>query len=288
MPETQPQCLWNVAAELGEGPVWVTRERSLYFVDILGCAIHRWQESGEQRSWSTPAEPGFILPRRAGGFLCGMRGGLHHFDPASGAFSILTPIEQDKPQHRINDGFADTTGRVWFGTMNHDCQTVGGALYSREIDGSLRVHDKDYVVTNGPVVSADGRTLYHTDSDRRIVYAFDLSSDGALANKRPFIEFPAGVYPDGMAVDEAGVVWVALFNGWRVESYSAQGEKLGEIRLPCANVTKPSFGGDDLRTLYITTARTGLPPKDYANQREAGGLFAIRVKTPGLPASDAY
>jgi len=146
-----------VAAELGEGPVWVVREKAVYFVDITGRAIHRWQQNGYCQSWTAPAEPGFIVPRRGGGLICGLRGGIYHFDPAKGAFTLLIPVEKDMPSHRINDGFADASGRVWFGTMNTDTQTVGGALYSLGHDMLPRVHDTGYIVTNGPAISPDGR-----------------------------------------------------------------------------------------------------------------------------------
>lgn len=279
----KPRCVWDLAAELGEGPVWVERERALYFVDILGRAIHCWRQDGSHRSWIAPAEPGFIVPRRRGGFICGLRGGLYDFDPEASTFKLLVPVEPNKPRHRINDGFVDRSGRVWFGTMHDDTQTVGGALYRVDDEKALlHTHDTEYVVTNGPVTSPDGRTLYHTDSALRTVYAFDLSEKGALSSKRAFTRFPEGVYPDGMAVDEDGNVWIALFNGWRLEQYSPQAVKLNEISFPCAHITKPVFGGDELRTLYVTTAWTTLTPESRMTQPEAGGLFAVDVAVAGL------
>lgn len=276
------QCIWAVAAELGEGPVWVEREKALYFVDILGRAIHRRQANGQCRSWTAPVEPGFIFPCPGGRFVCGLRGGLYHFDQTNGAFTLIMPIEQNKPRHRLNDGYVDATGRLWFGTMHEDCTTVGGALYNWGEKQPPRIHDTGYIVTNGPAISPDGRLLYHTDSITRVVYAFDLSISGTLSNKRPFVQFPEGLYPDGMAVDQAGNLWIALFNGWRVELYSPEGKRLDEISVPCANVTKPAFGGEDLCTLYITTAWTGLTPEVRAQQPLAGALFAATVQTPGL------
>ena len=281
------QCIWPVATELGEGPVWVEREQALYFVDIMGHAIHRWRVGGETRSWPAPAEPGFIVPNRDGGFICGLRGGLHRFDAGTGAFALMTPVEQDRPRHRLNDGFVDATGRLWFGTMNDDCRTVGGALYSLEKDWTPRVHDAGYIVTNGPVTSPDGSRLYHTDSAAHAVYVFDLAANGRLTNKRLFARFPEDIYPDGMAVDQAGHLWIALFNGWRVERYTPQGDKAGEVRLPCANVTKPAFGGPAMRTLYVTTAWTSLTPQARANQPLAGGVFSVVVATPGLTPAEA-
>ena len=281
--DSLPRCVWETGAELGEGPVWVARERALYFVDIVGRAIHRWQD-GVHQSWSTPADPGFIFPCAGGGFICGLRGGLYRFEAATGIFDLLLPVEADKPRHRINDGFVDTAGRLWFGTMHEDTQTPGGALY--RVDGlRLQVQDQGYTVTNGPVMSPDGATLYHTDSARRTVYAFEHAA-GGIGNKRPFITFPADVNPDGMAVDAAGHLWIALFNGWRIERYSAEGKKVGEIFFPCAHVTKPVFGDADLRTVYVTSAKIGLSADERLHQPKAGALFAARVSVPGLPSVD--
>ena len=279
----EPRCLWSVSAELGEGPIWVAREASLYFVDITGRAIHRWCENGPCQSWTAPAEPGFIAARDQGGFICGLRGGLYDFDPATGAFTLEVAVEQERTRHRINDGFVDAAGRLWFGTMHEDARTVGGALYSLEENNRLRVHDTGYIITNGPAVSPDGRRLYHTDSAARSVYVFDLSNDGVLTRKRLFMRFPPGVSPDGMAVDAVGNLWIALFNGWRIETFSPEGTKVAELRFPCAQITKLAFGGADLKTAFVTTARYRLTSRELEAQPMSGGLFSFAVDIPGLP-----
>jgi D-xylonolactonase len=279
--ESRPRCLWEVQAELGEGPAWVPRERALYFVDILGRRIHRWSEDGARHSWNAPAEPGFVFPSTEGGFICGLRGGLHRFDPIAGEFEQLIEVERDKPSHRLNDGFVDQAGRLWFGTMHEDAHTPGGALYSLEQDATLRLHDSSYVVTNGPAVSPDGCTLYHSDSGRRTIYAFTHEA-GVLSNRRTFVTLPEGSFPDGMAVDSVGQLWIAVFNGWRIERYAPDGRKVGDIPFPCAHVTKLVFGGSDLRTLFVTTACAGLTADQRLQQPLAGGLFALRSPVPGL------
>lgn len=277
------QCLWPVGAELGEGPVWDQAERAVYFVDIKGRMIHRLHPAtGARTSWPTPSQAGFLAPARGGGYICGLEDGLYRFDPNSGAFIRAAPVEADRPGNRINDGFVDPAGRLWFGTMDNAEREPTGALYCWTGQSEPQPRDTGYVITNGPAVSPDGAVLYHTDTLARTIYAFDLAPDGMLSRKRVFAVTENG-HPDGMAVDAAGCVWVALFGGWRIDRYSSAGEVIGTVALPCANITKLAFGGDDLRSVYVTTAWLHLAPEDRARQPLAGGLFGFRVDTPGLP-----
>jgi sugar lactone lactonase YvrE len=191
-------------------------------------------------------------------------------------------VEADQPGNRFNDGHVGADGALWFGSMDDAENRPSGALY--RFDGAAVARmDEGYIITNGPAVSPDGRTLYHTDTLDKRIHAFDLALDGGLSNKRLFVELRDGGYPDGMAVDAAGHLWVATFGGWRIDRFDAAGRKVGEVRFPCANVTKLAFGGDDLCTVYATTARKGLSAEELAAQPLAGGLFTFRVETPGLP-----
>ncbi|BAK84970.1 SMP-30/gluconolactonase/LRE family protein [Komagataeibacter medellinensis] len=281
----QPHCVWDARAELGEGPVWSVREQALYFVDIVGQAIHRFHpESGQHASWSAPQRPGFVVPVSDGTLICGLKDGLYGFDPASGRFDCMVAVERELPGNRINDGCVDSKGRLWFGTMDDGEATPSGALYSvtrgkgRTLD-VLR-HDEGYVVTNGPAVSPDGTKLYHNHSPAGIIYVFDLAPDGALSNRRVFARVTDG-YPDGVVVDSAGTLWVGAWNGGRVMRFAPDGTELPPIALPAVNVTKVAFGGPDLRTLYVTTARKNTPPDVLARYPQAGGLFSLRVDVPG-------
>jgi sugar lactone lactonase YvrE len=284
MPQpAEVECVWPLGAELGEGPVWSAAENAVYFVDIKAPAIHRLEpEAGRRTTWPAPAQVGFLVPARGGGFVCGLQGGLHRFDPADGSFTALCPVEADRPGNRINDGFVDPAGRLWFGSMDDAEAAVAGTLYRWRGQGAPEAVDAGYAITNGPAVSPDGKTLYHTDSRAKTVYAFDLAADGALSGKRVFAR-TADAHPDGMAVDAEGCVWVALFGGWRIERYSPDGAVIGSVRFPCANITKLAFAGADLRTVYATTAKLHLTLEARARQPLAGGLFRFTVDTPGLP-----
>jgi D-xylonolactonase len=281
-------CVWDISTELGEGPVWSAAERAVWFVDIKGRRIHRYDTArGEGRSWEAPANPGFLAPVAGGGWLAGLKTGLHRFDPASGGFSLFAAVEPHLPHNRLNDGYVDGRGRLWFGSMDDQEGEPTGALYRLGPRCGPVAVDWNYIITNGPAVSPDGRTLYHTDTLARRIYAFDLDEDGAVSNRRQFAEIEDGAgYPDGPAVDAEGCVWTGLFGGWGLRRYSPSGELLAFVRFPVANVTKPAFGGDELKTIYATTAWKGLSPAERAEQPLAGGLFRLAVDVPGLPQSE--
>jgi D-xylonolactonase len=281
---TDVECVWPVGAILGEGPVWSAAEQAVWFVDIKAPAIHRFHPAtGEQRSWPAPARVGFALPTRDGWLIAGLKTGLHRFNPETGNFALLHVVEPHAPNNRLNDGFVDSQGFLWFGSMDDTEEEPSGALYQLNETGCVR-RDPGYVVTNGPAESPDGRVLYHTDTLAGIIYAFDRARTGTLTNKRVFARLPAGGgYPDGPAVDAEGALWTGVFGGWGMQRYSPEGKLLQTLRLPCANVTKAAFAGDDLRTLYITTAHVTLNPEQRKQQPQAGGLFRVRVDVPGLP-----
>jgi xylono-1,5-lactonase len=279
-----PVCVWEAGAQLGEGPVWVARERSVYFVDIKQRLLHRYNvETGARQSWSAPAQPGFVLPHGDGSMLVGLQGGLHRFTPEDGRFVLAVPVETERPGNRLNDGYVDAQGRLWFGSMDDAETEETGTLYRADADGLVRAQGHGYVITNGPAMSPDGRTLYHVDTLRRAIYAFDVAADGELERRRLFAAHAEPGYPDGLAVDSQGYVWSASFGGGRIERYAPDGTSAGRVVFPCSNVTKLAFGGDDLRTVYATTARKGLDAETLAREPLAGALFSFRAPVAGQP-----
>ncbi|QBI05193.1 SMP-30/gluconolactonase/LRE family protein [Pseudoduganella albidiflava] len=258
----------------------------LYFVDIKQHKLHRCDAHGGQRqTWDMPGETGFALPAESGGFVCGLAGKLVHFDPATGTFAPITEFEADRPGNRLNDGHVAHDGALWFGSMDNAETAASGALY--RYDGALRSgltkHDDGIIITNGPAFSPDRKTFYHTDTFGKTVYAFDVTAEGTLANKRVFATIAEPGWPDGSAVDAAGNVWVAVFRGARVLRYSPAGELLETIAFPVPNITKIAFGGPDLKTAFATTATKGLTAEERAAAPLAGGVFAFPVDVPGLP-----
>jgi len=276
-------CVWPLGATLGEGPLWWGE--ALWFTDIKRQKIHRFDPAtGEKKSWDAPSPLGFLAPCQNGHFIAGAKTGLLDFDPATGCFTRITEVEPERPGNRLNDGAVDPCGRLWFGSMDDGEEAPTGTLY-RFYRGSLAPMDSGYVITNGPAFSPRGDVLYHTDTLARRIHAFDLASDGALTNKRLFVEIEDGAgYPDGPTVDSEGCLWTGLFGGWAVRRYAPDGRLLHTIRFPVANITKIAFGGADLMTAYATTAAKGLDVAEQKEQPLAGGLFCFEAPVPGLPA----
>ncbi len=288
MNATEPAVVWDVGAQLGEGPVWVARERALWFTDIKKQQVHRFAPaSGAKASWHAPEQVGFVLPARSGGFVAGLQSGLHRFDPESGAFSLIAAVDADIPENRLNDGVVDPAGRLWFGTMHNGEAAPTGCFYRFEQGRVVSSGIEGITITNGPALSPDGRILYVVDTLARTIDACHVAEDGSVGPPRPFVRIdPADGTPDGPSVDAEGCLWVGLYNGWEARRYSPAGELIGRVRFPVSNITKLAFGGDDLKTVYATTARHLLSAEAIERQPQAGHLFAFRAQVPGLPGHE--
>ena len=188
-------------------------------------------------------------------------------------------------ENRFNDGKVDVNGRYWAGSMDDGEKLETGSLYRLDGDLSLHKMDENYAITNGPAFSVDGRTLYHTDTAKRTIFAFDFSEDGAISNKRVFVQLEAEAegYPDGMTVDADSCIWLAHFAGSRITRYSPEGKVLQVIPMPVPNITSCTFAGADLDTMYITTARHLLKEEDVRKYPLSGSLFSCKPGVTGLP-----
>ena len=289
-PLDAPSCVWAAGAELGEGTVWSARESSLYWVDILGHCLHRLRPGdGQRRSWHFDEEITAVAERANGqGLLITLRRGFALFDPAHPGQPPRYLHQPDEPAgNRFNDGKCDAQGRFWGGSMDFDCRAPSGTLYRFDPDGTCSAHAHGITVSNGPTWSADGATMYFSDTAIGCTYAYDFDAvAGQLSNRREWLRLSGrqGV-PDGMTTDAAGRVWICHWGGHCVSCHDpASARELCRIELPVANVTDCAFGGPDLSTLYISTAWSGLSDAQRAAQPLAGALFAVPLDVAGLPA----
>lgn len=280
---------------LGESPLWHPREQVLYYCDIPGRRLNRFDPAtGDLSHWSFDTEVASCAPMLDGGLLLAARDGLWRFDPATGARTELAPPPYDPHTERFNDGKCDPQGRFWVGTIYEPRDPALAALY-RFHRGSLTKRADGITVSNGLAWSPDGRTMYWSDTKAHAIYAFDFDlTGGTLSGRRLFCQFPLkqpgqpldgyGGRPDGAAVDACGNYWVAMFEGQRLLCLSPAGVVVQEVRLPVQCPTMPCFGGADLKTLYVTTAREKRPIEELAAQPLAGCVLSMRVDVPGLPA----
>ncbi|MDL2338456.1 MAG: SMP-30/gluconolactonase/LRE family protein [Pseudomonadota bacterium] len=281
---------------LGESPVWHPREQVLYYCDIPGRRLNRFDaNTGSLSHWSFDTEVASCAPMLDGGLLLAARDGLWRFDPATGARTELAAPPYDLRTERFNDGKCDPQGRFWVGTLYEPRDAALAGLYQFH-RGDLTKRADGITVSNGLAWSPNGRTMYWSDTKAHAIYAFDYDgASGTLSGRRLFFQFPIkrtgqsleeyGGRPDGAAVDVDGNYWVAMFEGQRVLCLSPSGVVLREVRLPVRCPTMPCFGGADLKTLYITTARHGRPDAELADQPWAGCVLSLRLSVPGLPVN---
>jgi D-xylonolactonase len=277
------ECIADVKAVLGEGPIWVGREQALYWVDIPEQRLFRWSEAEALRIRELGSHLCSLAPRQQGGFVGAGYDGFVAIDMETSRTHCLGNPEPDLDTNRFNDGKVDREGRFWAGTMDRFEREASGSLYRLDSDLAWTRVDTGYRVTNGPAFSLDGRTMYHTDSALQRIYAFDLAADGSAGNRRVFAEFGKGEgYPDGMTVDAEDCLWVAIWDGWCVRRLSPAGERLLELPVPVQRPTSCMFGGAGFDRLFITSASRGLTPEQRAMQPSAGGLFMTAPGVNGL------
>ncbi|MES2955222.1 MAG: SMP-30/gluconolactonase/LRE family protein [Pseudomonadota bacterium] len=297
---------WQVVSrtpcEVGESPFWHPHEQLLYWVDIPGKTIHRCNVfMGSVESWVMAAphdlEPGCIAPAAGGGLVIALRDGIYRARSWSGALEQLAAAGHDSTTTRFNDGKCDPLGRFWVSTIYEPRDARQAALFCLQ-GGALARMAGDATVGNGLAWSPDGRTLYWSDTTAHVIRAWDWDAAGnVLSGPRVFMQFefkPAawlpgspgyGGRPDGAAVDSQGNYWVAMFEGGRVLKLSPAGELLGEIATPMVCPTMVCFGGDDLQTLYLTSARHGRPDAELRAMPLSGAVLSLRVDVAGLPVN---
>ena len=285
----EAKSLINSQNQLGEGPTWSVEEQALYWVDIYGKRIERFDPlSGQRQTFRLPCQIGAAVLREKGGFVLATDQGFAFWEGSSETVQWQSNPEQGKAHFRFNDGKVDPGGRFWAGTMYDGPQLSPrptGSLYRLDPDGSMPVMETNVLISNGLGWSPDHRTMYYTDSLRRTIYTYEYNlPTGEIANRKVFIDTgDEPGEPDGLTVDSQGFIWSARWNGWKVSRYDPDGRLEQEFKVPTACPSSVMFGGSDLKDLYITSAWKELSAEERNFQPLAGNLFKIRVDIPGLP-----
>ena len=283
---------------LGESPFWHPTEQQLYWVDIPGQQLHRCNVfMGSVESWAMPSEPGCIAPAASGGLVIALRDGIYRAHQWGGTLQPLAAAQHDTTTTRFNDGKADPTGRFWAGTMFEPRTAASAQLFSFD-RGALQVKASNATIANGLAWSPDTKTIYWADTPTHTVRAWDWNQHtNTMSGERVFKQWPGkpagwqfgtagyGGRPDGAAVDVEGNYYVAMFEGARLCKLSPSGQELASIDLPALCPTMPCFGGDDLKTLYVTTASYQRSAAELQAFPQSGCVFSARVDVPGLPVN---
>lgn len=271
---------------LGECVLWDERIQTLFWVDILGRRIWRKALDGAAVPLPTRARPACMaLTARPDELLVGFEWGLATFDLSTGELTEHCQVEADKPFTRLNDGRCDRHGNFLFGTHDEVEVRPRGAWYRFSAQGVLQALDlPPTAIPNSLCFSLDGRTLYFSDGVMRAIQCCDYDpATGRVENLRLFAPVPEG-YPDGSTVDAQGYIWNAQWGSARVLRYRPDGQIDREIPVPLTQPSCVAFGGAALDTLFITSARVGLPVAELSDASVAGHLLAVRLEdVKGIP-----
>ena len=299
---------WRVAVaqpdRLGESPFWHPAERLLYWVDIPAMQLRRCDTAGGAggavERWQMPSEPGCIAPAAGGGLAIALRDGIYRAHAWGGPLALIAKGPHDPRTTRFNDGKADPLGRLWAGTLYEPRDAQRAALYCidcRPGHGRAILEEKasGAITANGVAWSPDRKTMYWTDTPSHAIQAWDWDADSnTMTRHRIFKQFPGkpagwrpgdagyGGRPDGASIDAQGNYWCAMYEGGRVLQLSPQGDVLRDIAVPAMCPTMPCFGGEDLKTLFVTTARDERPAKELELFPDSGCVFSMQVAVAGL------
>ena len=281
--------LYDARCLLAEGPHWHAERNSFSWVDIEGKKLFEYNfNSKEIKEHSIPYRVSTIVQNDANNLILGLQGGIGSFNLETEILTWLLDLEKEYPNRRCNDGKCDPAGRLWVGIMDEACTADEGSLYCIETD--FTKHKKvDYLsIPNGIVWSLDKKRMYHIDSPTYTVksYLYD-NTTGHILFEKIAITIPQDLgSPDGMCIDEEGMVWIAHWGGFGVYRWNPEtGELLSKIEIPVPLASSCAFAGKNLDSLVITTASTELSEEQKEQYHLSGSIF---IANPGVKGIAPY
>ncbi|KMK75801.1 SMP-30/gluconolactonase/LRE family protein [Alkalihalobacillus pseudalcaliphilus] len=280
----------DAKASLGEGPHWDEEMQMLFWIDINLKKVHTYYPQIDgAHAIQLEQLIGAIVPKNEKEAIVALEKGFHLLNLQTGDCRYVHDPESERLENRFNDGKCDAKGRFWAGTMRKDAAgKEAGSLYCLETTGQVEKKVSQVGLSNGIAWSLDNQKMYHIDTAQKQVQAFDFELEtGELKNPEVIITFEQEQgAPDGMTIDEEGMLWIAHWGGAKVSRWNPHaGEKLQEVAIPALQVTSCTFGGSELNELYVTTARTGMNEKQLEQYPLAGGLFKVKLDVKGMPAN---
>jgi sugar lactone lactonase YvrE len=279
------QRIGDLKNKLGEGPVWDSKEKLLYWVDSLAGVVHCYSPSQDTYlSWPVHQMIGSLALRDSGGAIVCLQDGFYGLDFDTGGLEPVQLLEEDEPRTRFNDGKVDRSGNFLAGSMGIKIRDIPlSALYRLNKDLSCDLLEPDVIVSNGPCFDPQGKVLYFNDGRRRIL-AYDYDAESVeLANKRVLVDTAAmNTGTDGATVDQDGNIWVALIGSAAIGCFSPNGKLIRQVDMPVKLPSSVMFGGDELDILYVTSISDS--GNRTSHEEGAGGLYQVTgLGVIGLP-----
>ena len=271
---------------LGESPLWHARRNCFYWVDINAGNLFSldWKTKAVQKKHFN-ADLSLVVETIGDDLILALRTSIARFNPDTEALSYLVDLEPEKKDHRCNDGAVDSKGRLWIGTTHVDHDVERGVLYSIEKSNLPQQKIPRVTISNGIVWSLDKKRMYFIDSPTQRVDAYFFSEQtGEIIFAKTVIDIPIEMgTPDGMTIDNEGMLWIAHWGGFGVYRWNPfTGELLSKIEVPAPNVTSCRFAGEKLDQLVITTARKNMSESHLRDYPQSGNLFVVKTNFNGV------
>ncbi len=271
---------------LGEGPLWHAERKSCFWVDIENGVLYEYHWLSKQiNHWKFDGKLSMVLEGKNNHLILALNRSISKFNLEFGSLELLADIEKELTENRCNDGACDSHGRLWVGTMHLQHNNGAGSLYC--IDHNLEVYKKvgKVTISNGLAWSPDYKRMYYIDSPTQLVRSFFFNEEsGEIKFEKIVIRVPVEMgTPDGMAIDEEGMLWIAQWGGFGVYRWNPDSGKLIEqVKIPVPNVTSCAFAGEQLDHLIITTARENLSEQQLKKYPESGDVFCVHTSVKGM------
>jgi sugar lactone lactonase YvrE len=273
---------------LAEGPLWHQERNSCFWVDIERGILYEYGWTNrEVNTWTFDHRVTMVIQAKNNEVILALDRSIARFDLETEQLSWVVDLEKDRPNNRCNDGACDSQGRIWVGTMALDIAEGAASLYCIDKDGAVSKKIPDVTISNGLAWTADDRAFYYIDTPTRKVQAYHFDKEsGEIRFERTAIEIPEDMgSPDGMAIDEEGMLWIAHYGGSGVYRWNPQnGEFLEKIEVPAPHVTSCAFVGENLNKLMITTAQENMSEEDLIKYPQSGDVFLAEIKVKGQSA----
>ena len=287
---TEATLAYPIDSSLGEGAFWNFRTQELLWIDIIQQKLHIYNpDKNKIKTIEMPSKIGTVVPSEdMNTAIVALADGIYKVDLTSHQLVQLSDVEKTVTENRFNDGKCDPNGNLWVGSMHLKQDKPNAKLYKVEPDGTATPMVENVTISNGIVWTKDGKTMYYIDTPTGVIKGYDYDAkNSTISKERIAVKVdPKHGFPDGMAIDENDNLWVGMWNGNAVAQFNPRsGKLLSKINVPAHNVTSCAFGGENLETLYITTASIDMNKEEAYKFKNAGAIFKVNPGVKGVKSN---